>query len=307
MTSEPRAIIIRAANQLYDVFDPIATIAPRGSAPASGTVIPVNPVSGTTYDVTITWARPFADSAITKMDIEIATDSAFTAIVDAAQRINIISNTVSAVIGPSSGGLLQVGLNPNTTYYWRTRVAQDGPAYSPWSATMNFVTGQPVGFAIVTPAVGATTSITPTFSWKEWAGAIGYELLVSKDPTFETIVWVGRRNIDTTFYKVEVPLENDTTYYWQVRYVTGPRPAEDKPAPGGVFQKAVFTTEAKPAAPAAPTPPAVIVQPGPPQIIQVPVPQPAPIPPYLLWTIIAIGGILVIALIVLIVRTRRAG
>ena len=42
------------------------------------------------------------------------------------------------------------------------------------------------------------------------------------------------------------------------------------------------------------------------KMVTVEVPGPAaPIPPYLLWTIIAIGAVLIIALIVLIVRTRR--
>ena len=54
-----------------------------------------------------------------------------------------------------------------------------------------------------------------------------------------------------------------------------------------------------------PTPAVTITPPGPTQVITVQVPTPAPIPSFLLWTIIAIGAILVIALVILIVRTRR--
>ena len=66
------------------------------------------------------------------------------------------------------------------------------------------------------------------------------------------------------------------------------------------------TITAPPPANVTVNPPQVTVQAPPAANVQVNVPeQPALIPTYILWTIILIGAVLVIALIVLIVRTRR--
>lgn len=73
--------------------------------------------------------------------------------------------------------------------------------------------------------------------------------------------------------------------------------------PAGPWVTGMFTTGARPVDVA---PPVEIVPPPPAppaEVIEIPV-APA-IPPGLLWAVIAIGAVLVIALIVLIVRTRR--
>ena len=66
------------------------------------------------------------------------------------------------------------------------------------------------------------------------------------------------------------------------------------------------TVTAPPPANVTVNPPQVTVQPPPPANVQVNVPETTQaVPSYILWTIILIGAVLVIALIVLIVRTRR--
>lgn len=77
--------------------------------------------------------------------------------------------------------------------------------------------------------------------------------------------------------------------------------------PASLWSTGIFTTEAEPveAAPTTITTPApkvdVTVEPA-----KVTVEPSAPvIPDYMLWIIIAVGAVLIIALIVLIVRTRR--
>ncbi len=103
----------------------------------------------------------------------------------------------------------------------------------------------------------------------------------------------------------------DTTYHWRIRVKSG------EPFKSGWSESRRFSiAEAMvqppvqvniPPAPPAPnitvTPPDVIV--NIPPVVTVP-PAPAPITPAWIWVIVIIGGVLVIALIVLIVRTRRA-
>jgi hypothetical protein len=133
--------------------------------------------------------------------------------------------------------------------------------------------------------------------------------MASEDPDFAIIEW--SHTADGTFFRPEESFAYNTTYYWRVRgilkesYVQGRSVVA---AVGSAWATGLITTEAKPAeAPA----PMVITIPEPAKapevkVVEVPIPAPAPaIPTGLLYTIVGIGAILVIALIVLIVRTRR--
>ena len=299
------------------ITDPIATVGPTLSGPANGASIPVNAESGVSYDVTFSWSR-YSSKYIVSMDIEVATDSSFDAkIVDFAVT-DIDADGVAQVIGPGMTDDNAASFMPGNTYYWRVRHSDvdapggegsKGQLMSPWSEVRSFSIEAPISFALTSPSVGATSvALQPTFVWTTFEGAIGYEVAVSEDSSFAILDW--SHSVDSTFYQTEEKdmLSYSTTYYWRVRGVTGPAPSR-KAAPGGPWVSGVFTTEA---APAPPPPPPVVIEPTPPapppQIVTVEVPVPGPpqaIPATLLWAIVSIGAILIIALIVLIVRTRR--
>jgi hypothetical protein len=218
-------------------------------------------------------------------------------------------NSLDANSGYTTGQQLTcTNLIPGKTYYWRVRVAQEpasaggdvrgAPVIGPWSEARDFTVGEivvevVVPFGIISPDIGATGVATqPSFAWTAVEGAEGYEIVVAEDPTFAIIDW--SRSTASPFYKADEALAYSTTYYWRVRAV-----------PDGEWANGMFTTEAVPAEPVEP----IVIEPTPPpevEVIEVPVAAPAaPIPSYLLWTIIGVGAVLVIALIVLIVRTRR--
>jgi len=267
-------------------------------------------VSLNTQDLTMTAILSWeAKTGATSYEYEIARDEEFSSIV---------------ARGYTTGQEARVGSHvTGTTYYWRVRVAADGPAagynpigaplISPYSGTRSYTVGSAyaVKFESKSPVVGAASvSIQPTFTWTPFAGALNYEIMVSEDKEFAILEW--SHTVTDTFYMTEEieKLAYDTTYYWKVRGVTGPVPAvkgrEKGAAPGGPWATGVFTTMAEPVE----EEPAVITitEPAAPpvvKVVEVPVPQPTPIPSYLLWTIIFVGAVLVIALIVLIVRTRR--
>ena len=131
----------------------------------------------------------------------------------------------------------------------------------------------------------------PSLAWTPVEEAVTYLVVVSDDPTFATQLMSSVT--PNTFYTVEQALEYSKTYYWRVRVT-----------PDGPWANGVFTTMAKPVAP---TPPVEVKPPSPPEVVKVEVPTviQQPIPSYLLWIVIVIGAVLIIALIVLIVRTRR--
>ena len=225
------------------------------------------------------------------------------------------------------------GLAPNTTYsvsVW---------AFTPvtsflFSGTSSFATLPGAILAPpqnLIPAHGAINIPVdgPAFAWGAPAGgATSYKWQLSTDPSFVEIT-EGEVITTLTFLVWPGPLEFEQDYYWRVQATTA--------AGTGPWATQVFTTvaEALPVVtvPPAPTPtitvsiPPAVTQPAPtitvsPPDIIVTIPQPtttivtitqdAPIinipedeTPVYIWVIVAIGALLTIAVIVLIVRTRR--
>ena len=213
---------------LYSYIDTLALATPALVAPAHGAEIAINPVSGSSYDVSFTWERP---SKATAYQLQIALDYDFNEIVEDIDKdesgdaiIASTKSTVAYIVGP--GGKTDLEYMPETTYYWKVRASE--PIYSPWSAIRMFTIGalpeiQPPVQIVIPPAPPAPQLVLP--------------------PT--------------------------------------PAPVQ---APDIIFETP-------------PPPPDIIIPPAP--------APPAPITPAFIWAIVIIGAILVIAVVVLIVRTRR--
>lgn len=162
----------------------------------------------------------------------------------------------------------------------------------------------PAGAVIAqSPTLGAAgVPIDTTFTWGAVPGAVSY--------VFEIAEEIGQ--IDKFYLKDEVAgpavnayklldnLKYDTQYWWRVQAVNA---VGTKSA----WTVAFFTTAKEPVV--VEVLPPVVIQQNPPSEITLeipPSPSPVqPIPSYLLWAVIGVGAVLVIAVIVLIVRTRR--
>ena len=287
--------------------DVLVTGSPALSAPVERATIQINTASGNANNVVLMWNAVTGAPATATYQVQVALDSAFAQVVSFT---NTVAANLPLVVGfdASKGiatNLLIVGptgtatfpFQANTTYYWRVRI--DNPVYSTWSSGRSFVIAPLQPIAIQSPANGANNvPLTPTFVWNPVVGATTYELVVSDDPTFKIITF--SRTSTQPVFATDEALAYGTVYYWRVR-ASAPATAVTDWVTG------VFTTVGKPA----PTttgstgPVITITQPAPTTItVEVP-PTVSAIPAYLLWIIIGIGAILVIALIVLIVRTRR--
>jgi len=198
-----------------------------------------------------------------------------------------------------------VGMNPNMTYYWRVRVANvdatpnliGAPLISPWSETYKFKTA--IGAAMARPALQAPAAgesdvpLSPTFEWSgiEWAEVYEYEL--GLDPTTTAggyfaeplVALVGTNALVSTAWKCDTTLDYNARYYWHVKAI-----GVDTDTPWS--DVGTFTTMGVPPETPGPVEPVVIP----------PVEQ---ITPAWIWAIVIIGAILVIAVVVLIVTTRR--
>ncbi|WP_332445411.1 hypothetical protein [Dehalococcoides mccartyi] len=148
---------------------------------------------------------------------------------------------------------------------------------------------QPLTYTVnLMPTNGASNvPVNPVFAWDAVSTAVSYDLVLSTDPTFADATKVlATKNLTTNYWAYDGTLSNSASYYWRVRVNTANSTSEWFPA--------VFTTVKADAAP---------VEVNNPPDITLEVPQ-AETPAYI-WLIVAVGAVLTIAVIVLIVRTRR--
>ncbi len=308
--------------------DTLVDIYPEVTGPADGTLVSVNPVTGRSSDVAFNWNRPSLNTQI--YELAIYTDpKGFNQVAS----INIPNPGPFGVVlvGPYQTGYMPYsnGLGSSRqfewvggqTYYWKVRVSAlygtdgtgppwTGPIYSQWSPLRSLVieSGAASVPQISSPVNGATNVGTkPAFSWSPVEGATEYEFQLDSVTTFAVPLF--STNLSETGIAPDVTLETGQTYFWRVR-ATAPNI--------GSWSTIANFTVAVPAAEEKPTEitiPEIKV----PEItipeIKVPetkvvvqeaekVTEPA-ISEGLLLAIIIIGAVLVIALIVLIVRTRR--
>ena len=232
------------------------------------------------------------------------------------------------------------GLDDNKKYDVQVRVATDEDFQSRWSSKVSFTTleaiAQPENLV---PEQGMQNApLLPSFVWTEISNAVEYEFQLSTDPAFGTSL--VDETLDITAYTLETELAYDTNHYWRVRAVSAtgtkstwcfsnfhtrteeipPVTVEPPPTPTinitlpapqvTVIPPDVDITLPAPQVTVIPpaitvdVPPVVTVTQQPVPTLTLPVTEDPGTPAYI-WVIVGIGAILTIAVIVLIIRTRR--
>jgi len=289
---------------LYTYTDTLADVGLDLVSPAEGYKNPINTVSGGSQDISFSWTKPTTGDIGYQVRIY-ASDG--TTILTTATKDPTDSSTPNILIGPYQDSDKGQALSwaPGQTYYWAVRV--NDPVYSPWSEKRSFSI-EPLAAQvpnILAPANGGSiTQTSPAYSWTPISGTTQYQFQLALNPGFSpTLV---DQTVATTGIRPVIALDTGLDYFWRVRALS--------PVQGDWSAIANFmVTEPAPE----PSAPVVITQTPPPQIT-IPAPAPAPtitipsptppaqIAPGYIWAIIIIGAVLVIAVIVLIVRTRRS-
>jgi hypothetical protein len=293
--------------------------------------VAVGQISVANYDANPQDATPYP--ALGFWDVYIAAPGAAQEVTARFYSADINADTVAYVWGQLQGAWLECsnqGVNLFGGYVWVT-MEEEGdltptvPTIQDLSGTVfTLVASEPAPAALevdlTLPTLGAyDVPLQPVLTWAENAEAVLYEVALAEDPSFEIPEWTY--SVDDNFYKVEDTdaLKYSTTYYWRVRLLTsepevvGSGRSARWSVDAGPWSTGVFTTMAEPVV-TAPVeaepqePPQVTVEApqvtvNPPTVTVQPSEGPA-IPEYILWIIVVVGAVLVIALIVLIVRTR---
>jgi hypothetical protein len=174
------------------------------------------------------------------------------------------------------------GLTPGMTYYWKVRAACDSPKISKWSDLRSFDTALGAVPYLCSPWCGQDdVTISTAFSWDAVFGATSYDIEIATDEAFSNVVSSGTTTVNA--WTPAAPLDYSTVYYWRVRAV--------KDGVLSAWAVCIFTTAAEPVEPPEAEPPVVVEQ--------------TEITPVWIWVIIGIGGALTIAVVILIVTTRR--
>ena len=218
--------------------------------------------------------------------------------VDIADRDDFKTGLI-ATATPGGTSTTFATLLPGTDYWVRVRVNTDEPLRSCWSDTAQFQTGMgPAAWnpfvvsGLTAPAAGAKDidPVQPLFQWNPADDAASYEFQLADNAAF---AGADTKVVKSPAYEWPGDLEYGKTYYWRVRSIKANGATSE-------WAMGIFTTADEPVPE---TPPVVVAPPqptAPPQYIPT-----TYIPEYILWTIVGIGGLLIIALIILIMKTRR--
>jgi hypothetical protein len=283
---------------IYYFQDTLALNAPVLTGPTDKSLIQLtSALLGSSQNVNFTWNRI---SLATSYFLLVALDSFFTQPVALTAPVQPIVSSAPVVSAIVPG----VNFQPGLTYYWA--VVSFAPLSSAMSEVRSFTVQQVAASVpnISSPLNGAIgVGTNPSFSWSPISGTTKYEFQLSDTTNFD-IAMFSEQLSNTGIQPTGLTLKAGKTYFWRVRAY--------EPTQGDWSSIANFTV----AVPATTTPPPVTVTTNPPAQITVTTPPPVTvilpttetktISPAYIWAIIIIGAVLVIAVIVLIVRTRRS-
>ncbi len=217
----------------------LSVSAPQQPADNAVNVVDVDPVTGRNSSIDMVW-EDYCLSG--DYQVQIARDPLFTLKVYDSGILVPADSTAPAFWYPP--GTLEAG----HTYYWRVRTTQAATGQriaSPWSEPVPFsirpgyaVNTPSYGLQALSPASGATgCPVSPlAFSWAGYPDTTKYRFILARDAQLQNIIVEDFTS--TTAYSLQVRLDYDTSYFWQVSAV--------EPVPGDAGSVFTFSTESAP-------------------------------------------------------------
>ena len=208
-------------------------------------------------------------------------------------------------------GPYPVEVEAGKTYYWRVR-AEKSDMPSNWSKATQFSTQvssvYESGLDVVgriSPANGATDVATnAALTWGTVTGATSYNLVLASDSAFTKVI-DSKTGLTVNVYSPATAFTAGTTYFWKVQAVSGTNTSNWV---ASAFTTAQVAANVPPVSTSVAPAVTTIINPTPVVTVNVAPSATNTTPnatPGYIWVIIVIGAVLVIAVIVLIVRTRR--
>ena len=181
----------------YEDVDEIAITDPVGGIVITDTASPT---------LTVQLLNP---EVITFYRIQISTESDFTS------DIVFDNSTLTSNIYTVPAGVF----TNNTTYFWRA-MAFDGSKWSDsWSNSSSFSIDIPTEVPLFPNPIdtNSTGDATPFLNWEDIIGVTGYHIQVNEVSNFTGTIIVDDATLLDSEYLINLPLENNKTYYWRVK------------------------------------------------------------------------------------------
>jgi hypothetical protein len=301
------------AGLLMSYNDLMATATTTLNTPAAGATIPIDPVTGRAMPVTLNWdAMGFATGLANIYHVLIYEESQGPAGGElfAVQLVGPAVNNPTydiVPVGQAAAGDIAYTFVGGTSYGIMIRAADEvstdaiispfcAPVFIDIEASGGVITPTHAGPELTSPTPGSQDVDPGTgFSWNPMAGVTEYELIIATDSALTSPVAGTPILLDTTSYG-PVDLEYATDYYYAVKATeptssvqsVGHFRTMDEPVEKYTCQYCGLTFDTRAELEA--------------HIAAVH----APTTPLYIWIVIALGAILVIAVIWLIFTTRRA-
>jgi len=210
---------------------------------------------------------------------------------------------VSPILAPATSSTQALPID--LPWNWRVQVALGSPLVSPWSDTWvvqpQLVTApnspapvQPLGMTAI------NVSTNPVFNWTALLWANNYKFQLATDAEFTNLL-VDESLGNVTSYAYVGDLDYSGTYYWRVMAESDATSTDWSAGVG--FQTMIEPVDAGPTEIIVEQPDITVEAPD--VTVEAPSTDTGITPGYI-WAIIGVGAVLVIVVIVLIVRTRRA-
>lgn len=140
-------------------------------------------------------------SGATLYDLQVATDAAFTNIVNSQSNMALTTTTLS-------------GLSNNTLYYWHIMAKNATGNTSLWSVARTFTT-KLAAPGLTSPANNAlSVPVNGSVNWGAVTGANTYDIQIASDASFTNII-ASQSGYASTGYNYS-GLANNTQYFWRV-------------------------------------------------------------------------------------------
>jgi photosystem II stability/assembly factor-like uncharacterized protein len=307
------------AAALYTYEDMMGAAKPVIKSPKTGFALSVDPTNGRGQQFTVViGAMGSGSGMVTRYQIQVTDNaSGWDAAVSSVAPHILAANPTAPAIVVNPTNIAGLTLLPNTPYLVRVRATEQvsgDTILSAWSdpIVVNVQSGGQVsqtqaGPIMTSPQGGATTSATPGFTWATVQGANKYQIVIATDAGMTKTVAGTPATVTTPSYQVTAPLAVGT-YFWSVQ-ATDPTVGVTSI---GSFTVAAAAGTTNGTATVAPPQTIIVTQPAitfpsqaPVVVTVVPGATTAGATPGYIWAIIIIGAILVIAVIVLILRTRK--
>jgi hypothetical protein len=293
-TSSPQTASPANASNISTIAHDTEAVEDSTSAATTpdSTLISSDPVSGQSEEVDFRWEQLCLSS---EYQVQIAKDPGFTTIVLDTGSFAPASSESPGAYYPAGGraaspsSLTTWGnLEAGHTYYWRARVRQAATGqqmFSPWSEVESFTieSGTPTRTTSYGPqptypdnGINGCPVKPVSFSWSPLNNTTKYRFMLAKDAAMTEVV--TDTTVSTTAYNYEGQLEYSQAYFWRVMAV--------EPVPSDWSATFSLRTEVSPVSSLAPSSATSLQTPSWP------------------WAIVAIGIILITAIVALILITR---